>query len=108
MEVSEFIDMNWRLGERIKELLEYGLVGRDIARVLRDEGFPMEGVRIALTETGFFVETQMFLELKGLHVSDYPLLPGEEIPIYNGNRASATLAIWLRAPGPSSRNAHLN
>jgi len=108
MNARDVIELHWFVGQRIHELAAEGLTGKQIAMELRDEGYPIQDVRFGLSEAGYHAEFKMFLELKALQVSDFPLLPGEEIPIYSGSQAGSQLTIWLGRRGPSVRKAYLN
>lgn len=106
--MEELLDMGFAISDRIAELQERGLLGREIAQILRDE-YPIRSAQVALQDAGFHVEIEPFIDLKGLFVSDFPLMPGEEIPVYQAVRASTLLTVWLRdTRAPTSRNAYLN
>lgn len=106
-DLQDLAEVSWGIVRRVEELLQRGMLGKQIAMVLRDEGHPIYDVQIVLVRFGFFVSGEMFLDLKGLFVSDYKLGEDEDQPIYSGNQAGRSLAIWVRNPGPR-RNAHLN
>lgn len=103
----EVIRLHMGVGIRIEDLILEGFTGPEIAKALRDEGFPITDVQVALSEYGYAVRTQMFLELKALEVSDFPLQEGDELYLFSGGRNSDVLAIWLQNGHPS-RKAYMN